>query len=101
MIAWTYKIDVTNVPDRSGSVTATRTETDDKSGAALDVRTYTLPVVSFAGAGKLAADSVHADIARQMYDLYLADKSREAAKASVSDKQEALLAEATNALEKK
>jgi hypothetical protein len=91
---WTYKIEVTNLPDKIANVTATRT---DASVTPPDVRTYMMPLVEFVQAGKTAAQ-IRAEIVEVMFAKWTADKERSALVAVVTA-QETLLAAATNAKE--
>lgn len=85
---WTYKIDVTNLPDKIANVTATRN----------GLQTYSLLNVSFQPiAGKTLAQ-IRDQIATQMMALH-ADFIANQTLATTITTQEALLATATNAKE--
>ena len=89
---WTYKLDVTNVPDKIANVTGTRTDGED-------VRSYFMPLVSFLPvAGKTIAQ-IREEVATAMYAQYVADAAKAALVAAIAT-QESLLATATTAKEK-
>jgi hypothetical protein len=102
-VNWTYKIDVTNIPDKIANIMATRTVTTTTGTSPNEVitvtsKTYNVPLVSFIQSGKTIAQ-IRTEIINNIWAQYQAEKAKEDAINTLVSNQESLLAIATNAKE--